>query len=452
MESQDGESRILESGGEKSIVKHDGKASSLWKGTDYGKWLMADTCTSISNSIQDFAIPIIAQTITGSTFFATMTNAFMEFSNGLFRLPGGVVQDRFDRRKLMIIFGLSGCVIFGGAALLEVATSLTSALASIVLIVFAVILGMRTGLLGGTSNVMLRGIVPDELLPKAMSLNSGRDAAADLLGSPIGGMLISVGRWCPLAANAVLCGLEALFSLRIHRYWHHVRETVDARRPGLRRTASLVHEAFQGFTWLLTNKFQRRMLLSSATLSACFNAFLLITVLFVNESTGNAISAALMSSAVSVGVLAGSIMSSFIVRRIRSGIVVVLFYVIMTVGTLFAALVPALPAKMGFLALSILVFPAGNAVIGGFQSVLISKQNLGKVFAGMGVVEMLESPIISALAGLCSEYLGYRAAAIALALAIALSAVAALSLKGVISLPCPEEWEQHIKDCGIERF
>lgn len=422
--------------------------SSLWKETDYGQWLVADTCTSVSNSIQDFALPIIAQTVTGSTVFATTLNAVMDFCSGLFRLPGGMVQDRFDRRKLMIVFGVSGCAVFAAATLLDA----VELLPPVFLVILAIALGIRTGLLGGTSNTMLRGIVPDELLPKAMSLNSGRDAAADLLGAPIGGVLTAVGTWCPFAANTVLCGLESLFSLRIHRYWRHSKETENTPDKGPHRLRALVRESFRGLAWLLTSQFQRRLMLSSAFAFACFNSFLLITMLFVNESTSNAVSAALMNSAVSVGILIGSAIASILIQRIRSGIIIVMFYAVMAICTLGAALLPALPAKMAFLTLSILVFPAGNAVTNGFQSMLISKENLGKVFAGMGMIEMLVSPIVSALAGLCSEHWGYTTASVILALAIALSAIPALSLKGVVTLPYPDQWEQHIEDCGIERF
>ena len=97
------------------------------------------------------------------------------------------------------------------------------------LVVVAVLLGIRGGLLGVTSNTMLRGIVPDELLPKAMGLNSGRDAATDLAGAPIGGVLVAVGGWCALLTNSVLCLAESLASLRIHRYWRNEDRADDGK-------------------------------------------------------------------------------------------------------------------------------------------------------------------------------------------------------------------------------
>lgn len=63
-------------------------------------------------------------------------------------------------------------------------------------------------------------------------------------------------------------------------------------------------------------------MLSSATTFACFNAFLLITVLDISHDTKGVLSAALMSSAVSAGVLVGSLIASLVVQRVPGGIVV----------------------------------------------------------------------------------------------------------------------------------
>lgn len=193
-------------------------------------------------------------------------------------------------------------------------------------------------------------------------------------------------------------------------------------------------------------------MLSSATTFACFNAFLLITVLDISHDTKGVLSAALMSSAVSVGVLVGSVIASLVVQRVPGGIVVVAFYLLMAVGSLGAAFASQTVVRMAFLFASLLVFPAGNAVVGGFQTLLINKENLGKVAAGMGVIGMAVGPVVSALAGLGSERLGYTAISFILTASIAVLALPALTLKGLITLPGPDQWQQHIKRCGLTTF
>lgn len=87
---------------------------------------------------------------------------------------GGVVQDKYDRKTYDCVWPDWFRTVrhmrgprMGGITHIPGADGT------------AICLGIRSGLLGTTSNTMLRGIVPDQLLPKASSLNDGRDAASN---------------------------------------------------------------------------------------------------------------------------------------------------------------------------------------------------------------------------------------------------------------------------------
>ena len=47
-----------------------------------------------------FALPLIAQTVTGSPAQATLLDSIMTLISSVLRLPGGVVQDKYDRENL----------------------------------------------------------------------------------------------------------------------------------------------------------------------------------------------------------------------------------------------------------------------------------------------------------------------------------------------------------------
>ena len=83
-------------------------------------------------------MPLIAQTVTGSPAQATLLDSIMTMISSVLRLPGGVVQDKYDRKKLMIAFGLIGFALFGICAALGWAGLLIYP----VLMVLAICLGM----------------------------------------------------------------------------------------------------------------------------------------------------------------------------------------------------------------------------------------------------------------------------------------------------------------------
>lgn len=68
----------------------------------------------------------------------------------------------------------------------------------VALTAFAVILGLRVGLPGGTSNAMLRGVVPDEELPRQQSLTGWRDVLTGLLW---------IFKW-PFQRSLAICSLS----------------------------------------------------------------------------------------------------------------------------------------------------------------------------------------------------------------------------------------------------
>lgn len=200
----------------------------LWRGTDYGWWLAADTSGAVGASLIAFAVPLIMLATTGSSAVATTTESICVVVQTVLGLAGGVIQDRYDRRTLMLIWGASGVVLSAVAAaavMLFGNAPKTSGhgvnganapafggpyahVLPIALLCIVVLFSVRDGLLENTSNAMLRGVVPDEQLPHAMALNDARDSTVTLAGGPLGGLLMTVGHAVPFLTSAVLGGLS----------------------------------------------------------------------------------------------------------------------------------------------------------------------------------------------------------------------------------------------------
>lgn len=87
-------------------------APSLWKGTDYGWWLAADTSVSVSTDIVSFVIPLIILSVSGSAALASSMDALQVAVLCVLGLAGGVIQDRYDRKKLMLLEGCALVVLY----------------------------------------------------------------------------------------------------------------------------------------------------------------------------------------------------------------------------------------------------------------------------------------------------------------------------------------------------
>ena len=472
----------------------------LWRGTDYGWWLAADTSGAVGASLIAFAVPLIMLATTGSSAAATTTESICVVVQTVLGLAGGVIQDRYDRRTLMLIWGASGVVLSAVAAaavMLFGNAPKTSGhgvnganapafggpyahVLPIALLCIVVLFSVRDGLLENTSNAMLRGVVPDEQsctgrgslppdeqLPHAMALNDARDSTVTLVGGPLGGLLMTVGHAVPFLTSAVLSVLGMVSAWRIRRYWK--RATVsDSGRPGNVDTGSEVgavsdaddaddsaprwRDALDGMIWLLRDRFQRHLIIAAAMVTGASNAFLLLTALDISQGGSQLISAGFINAASAVGMLLGALMASQLVNRVPGGVLVGVMFVLLAVGFTGAALVPSMVGKAIFVACSVLALPAGNAVLGGLSNTLVGKDKLGRVGAGSMVLQYGAYGVAVALAGWGMQTIGYGPTCLILATVLVAAAAYALTMRSLITLPTPDRWAEHIQRWSIAQF
>ena len=441
------------------IVADDARPS-LWKTTDYGPWLVADTSGTLGASMAGFAIPLIVLAVTGSAAQASLVSAVQSCVSAATNIPGGLLQDRCDRRMLLLIWSATGVLLFGGAGLLGRMGWLGVA----GLMVLAILLGLRSGLLGNTSNAMLRGVVPDRELARAMSLNSARDAVINLASDPISGMLMHMGNTVPLLSGAVMNVISMIGAWRIRRYWKVGDDDGngdggDGGRHGGPSGSTVRKEmeigwrvAFSGMEWLFRWPFQRCVIIASMAFNGSINALLLITQMQVTRQTGSTFVAAMVGTIGSVGMLIGAAAAAGIIDRLRGGIIICLSFWLMAVGSFGVALMPNVWGKGLLLFVGLLMLPAGNAVAGGYLSILVSKGNQGRLSAAQTLCGMGAYALLTAAGGVMMDRFGYTTAALALAGIMGIAALI-VSSNGVLrSIPKPDAWQGHIERCGLQRF
>lgn len=457
----------------------------LWRGTDYGWWLAADTSGAVGASLIAFAVPLMMLATTGSSAAATTTESICVVVQTVLGLAGGVIQDRYDRRTLMLIWGASGVVlsvVAAAAVMLFGNAPKTSGhgvnganapafggpyahVLPIALLCIVVLFSVRDGLLENTSNAMLRGVVPDEQLPHAMALNDARDSTVTLAGGPLGGLLMTVGHAVLFLTSAVLSVLGMVSAWRIRRYWKratvddsgHSGNADDAADDAIDVSGAITaaprwRDALDGMIWLLCDRFQRHLIIAATMVTGASNAFLLLTALDISQGGSQLISAGFINAASAVGMLLGALMASQLVNRVPGGVLVGVMFALLAAGFTGAALVPSMVGKAIFVACSVLALPAGNAVLGGLSNTLVGKDKLGRVGAGSMVLQYGAYGVAVALAGWGMQTIGYGPTCLILATVLVAAAAYALTMRSLITLPTPDRWAEHIQRWSIAQF
>ncbi|QDZ14554.1 MFS transporter [Humibacter ginsenosidimutans] len=188
-------------------------AASLWRNAPYLLLMTGKTGQLVGNGVAVFAVPLIAFGITGSVFWSGAIGAVSEAGLLLATLPAGVVADRVDRRRLLLVCSVIGLAVWLGLWLADAAGVLTAGELAVALLVASAV----SAFYGPTEAAGIRYVVPSEQLGSAMAAMQGRGAVASLVAGPLGGLLYGFSRALPFLASAlsyVLAGATTVFVRR----------------------------------------------------------------------------------------------------------------------------------------------------------------------------------------------------------------------------------------------
>lgn len=401
---------------------------SLWRDRGYLAWLASDTSSALATSVQGFVLPLVVLLMTGEPALAGVVAALGMGARVLTTLVGGVLADRHDLRRLMILGGAAGALV-----LTLMALAYAAGLGVVALAVLNVAGGVRSGLFGSASNAALRQAVPPSLLPRAMSANQGRDAALAMGGGPLGGLLLGVGPVVALGAAAGAHVLAAVSALGMRGSF------APAARPEGHR-ASVRREAAEGLRWMWRQPVLRAIGLVTAVLNLGLNAALTTVVYSYGAAGVSPGRLGLVTLALGVGMLVGSLIAGTLVDRLPTGVV--------AAGglTWLVAAVAALPWLPGFwptlvvLGLGTVAAPAINAGVLGYLLHVTPREVLGRVSSAVELLAAGAVPLAPVVAGLGLATVGLQVTLLISAGCCLLALVLVLSSRDVRRLPRPAQW------------
>lgn len=210
----------------------------------------------------------------------------------------GLVADRFDRRRMLVLTqtalgllagGLGAVVLAGVAQLWHV-------------YVFALLLGVVTAFDNPARQTFVAEMVPPEQLPNAVGLNSTSFNAARLVGPAVGGVLIAaVGTGWAFVVNAVSFGatIVALVLMR-----------EDELRP-MPRTGRAKGQVREGLRYIRRRTDIVTILVVVGVVSAFGMNFQVTNAVMAREVFGTGAGEyGLLGSAMAVGTLAGALLAA----------------------------------------------------------------------------------------------------------------------------------------------
>jgi predicted MFS family arabinose efflux permease len=359
--------------------------------------------------IASIAYPLLVLSLSGSATQAGIVGFARLASGAVFALPAGLIADRWNRKTLMIASDVLRLVTMAALAAAIVSGDVSFSMITVA----AFLEGTGASFFQAAESGAMRSVVPAEQLPAAINVVTGRRAAINVAGPPLGGALFGLARSLPFVADAVSYAFSTVALLAMRTPFQEERDEKAGR---------LREQLLEGFRFLWHHPFLRMTTLVFAPLGfVALGYTLALVVIAEQEGLSGAAVGALVAS-FGVGVLVGSAVSPWVRKALPTRAVLLLelwmwpipllFVVWPNVYVLAASLVPAA-----------LAIPSTDSVVFGYQLALTPDRLVGRVGSVFRTIVLFVGPIGPLVAGFL---LGQASPRLAIGFFVAVALLAAV--------------------------
>jgi MFS family permease len=280
----------------------------------FAKLWTASTLSALGSGLATIAAPLYVAAHTRSPLIVATTSAAAWLPWLLFAIPGGVLVDRSDRRRLMVMIDWTRVVVMGVLA----ATMLAGA--SSIALLDAVLFIINTGevVFRSASQAVTPAVVSRERLERANGwLIGGTTLMQNMVAGPLGGFLFVIAASVPFFVNAgTYAASAALVGLVAGSYRASTNgpagQTADQR-------GSVRAEIAEGFRWLMGQRLLRTMALLIGLLNITLTATMAVLVLLARERLhlGSVGYGTLFTCEAAGGIL-GAVFGDRLIRRVTA--------------------------------------------------------------------------------------------------------------------------------------
>ncbi len=404
-----------------TVPPKDAAVTTLWRNREFNLLWSSQTLSDLGGAIALLAVPLLVLEVTGSVVQAGVVGTAAQVTKLVTRLPGGVLADRVNRRRAMLICDAVRLVAF--AVLAAMVATGHAGLA--VIIVVAVIDAACGSMFNTTEHAALRSIVPAAQLPAAVARNEARSYGTILAGPPLGGILFGITHALPFVGNAVSY-LASLIGVALIR--RPLQGERDENPPG--HAAALA----EGVRFVFRNPFLRAVVVIAAPLNFALigTTFTIIVTLQQHGVAPGVIG--LTETIIGVGGLVGAFAAPLLQRwfpfaRLIRGICWSAAAVLLISAVLTGTVAAAVPVGV-----AVFLGPACNAALFGYQAAITPDRLQGRVLSVIFLVAMSAAAVAPLLAGVLVTTWGPSAAILVFAASVAVGALIASLSPGIRSM------------------
>jgi Transmembrane secretion effector len=341
--------------------------------------------SSFGTQTTAIAYPLLVLAVTGSAAKAGAVAFARLLPLALLALPAGVAADHWNRKWLMIGADCVRILAIGGLAL----SIMADRVAFWAILLAAFVEGAGAALFSAAHPGALRAVVPTPQLPAAAATQTGREAAVQLAGPPVGGALFGLARAAPFVVDAVSYAASSLSLLLMRTPFQERRE------PEL---SSVRARLAEGFRFLWGHPFLRTCALLFGLANFLGPGLLLALVVIGTRQGLSAGKVGLLVGAFAACLLLGSVLSPLVRRALPVRAVLVLELWTWLGCAAFLVEPDAYVLAVGMLPTA-LAIPSTDSVVHGYRIAMTPDRLLGRSESVRRTISLLIAPLGPLAAG-----------------------------------------------------
>jgi MFS family permease len=393
----------------------------LWRNREFNLLWVSQSLSDLGTAISALAVPLLVLELTHSPVQAGLVGTAGLVVMLLCRLPGGVLADRVDRRRLML-----ACDAIRLVAYLVLGLVVLDGKASIAAVTAVVVVSSACNALFGTAeHSSLRNIVAPSQLPAAVARNEARSYGTGLAGPPLGGLLFGLGRALPFFGDALTFLASFVGVALVHR---------PLQEPRAEKPAGNASALAEGFRFVFGNPFLRAVLLIAAPLNLAINGIIFTIIVTLQRHDTPPAVIGTVETVVAAGGLLGALVAPALQRRLPlpsliRGICWAAAGFMAISALLTSSVLAAVPV-----AIAVFLGPASNAALFGHQAAITPDRLQGRVISVVIVVATSAAAVAPLLAGVLIAVFNSPVAILVFSAAVGGSAIAATLSRGIRSM------------------